>query len=175
MLYAKSSHKLEEMETVMRLAAQRHNGRVLAVSHVGKPGKGESLVFTLCQSELYAPLLAADARFAAFIPSRVAASESGQGVRIEAISPNEYCTLIGRADLADLAAPLEASLRAIIDDAAEMPAAAAQTARAGARGSGLGATEDQVNLRASVPQRIDCRGTKVEDLGGTGQPDAQGG
>jgi hypothetical protein len=32
-----------------------------------------------------------------------------------------------------------------------------------------------VNARASIPQRIDCRGTKVEELGGTGEHDAQGG
>lgn len=38
-----------------------------------------------------------------------------------------------------------------------------------------GATEDQVNMRGSIPQRIDRRGTKVEDLAGTGQHDSQGG
>jgi hypothetical protein len=41
--------------------------------------------------------------------------------------------------------------------------------------SGIGATEDQVNVTAQVPQRIDRRGTKVEDLAGVGAHDAQGG
>jgi len=59
-------------------------------------------------------------------------------------------------------------------DAARIEAVAHAT-RAGVRHSGLGATEEQVNLRASLPQRIDCHGTKVEDLGGTGSHDAQGG
>jgi hypothetical protein len=36
-------------------------------------------------------------------------------------------------------------------------------------------TEDQVNMRATLPQRIDCLGTKVEELAGTGVPDTQGG
>jgi len=39
----------------------------------------------------------------------------------------------------------------------------------------IGATEDQVDLRATVPQRIDRRGTKVEDEAGTGEHDSQGG
>jgi hypothetical protein len=39
----------------------------------------------------------------------------------------------------------------------------------------VGATEDEVNMRATVPQRIDGRGTKVEDIAGTGEQDARGG
>jgi len=41
--------------------------------------------------------------------------------------------------------------------------------------SGIGATEDQMNARATVPQRIDSHGTKVEDLAGTGEQDSPGG
>lgn len=41
--------------------------------------------------------------------------------------------------------------------------------------SGIGATEDQVDLRDTVPQRIDRRGTKVEDIAGTGEQDSPGG
>ena len=41
--------------------------------------------------------------------------------------------------------------------------------------SGIGATEDQVNLRAMVPQRTDQIGTKIEDLAGTGDYEAPGG
>jgi hypothetical protein len=41
--------------------------------------------------------------------------------------------------------------------------------------SALGATEDQVNARATIPQRNDRAGTKIEDLGGTGEYEAQGG
>ncbi len=175
MLHAKSALKLEEIEQALRIAAQRHGGRILAVTHLGRAGQGDALAFTLCQSDLYAPLLAAEGRFAAFLPARIAASHEGEGVRLETMSPDEYCRLLGRPDLIDAAAPLASVLRAVIDDAAQLPAAAAQAARAAARTSGLGATEEQVNLRASLPQRIDCRGTKVEDLGGTGTHDSQGG
>ena len=38
-----------------------------------------------------------------------------------------------------------------------------------------GATEDQVNVRATVPQRIDGHGSNVEDIAGTGETDAAGG
>ena len=41
--------------------------------------------------------------------------------------------------------------------------------------SGIGATENQVNLRATVPQRVDGHGTKVEDIAGTGEQDSPGG
>jgi hypothetical protein len=41
--------------------------------------------------------------------------------------------------------------------------------------SGIGATENQMNARATVPQRIDRHGTKVEDLAGTGEQDSPGG
>jgi hypothetical protein len=41
--------------------------------------------------------------------------------------------------------------------------------------SGIGATEDQMDARATIPQRIDSHGTKVEDLAGTGEQDSPGG
>jgi 3-isopropylmalate dehydrogenase len=37
------------------------------------------------------------------------------------------------------------------------------------------ATEDQINMRAVLAQRIDKHGTKIEELAGTGVPDTQGG
>jgi hypothetical protein len=36
-------------------------------------------------------------------------------------------------------------------------------------------TEEQVSMKDTVGQRIDSRGTKVEDLGGVGAHDAKGG
>ena len=41
--------------------------------------------------------------------------------------------------------------------------------------SAVGATEDQVNFTLPVPQRLDNRGTKAEDLAGTGTHDSAGG
>ena len=41
--------------------------------------------------------------------------------------------------------------------------------------SGIGATEDQIDMRGTIGQRIDNKGTKVEDEGGTGEIDASGG
>ena len=56
-----------------------------------------------------------------------------------------------------------------------LPISAAESAAAGKHRSGLGATEEQMNVRGSIPQRIDCRGTKLEDVAGTGEHDSQGG
>ena len=39
----------------------------------------------------------------------------------------------------------------------------------------IGATEEQVNMRATVPQRIDSQGHKLEDMAGTGEHDSKGG
>ena len=50
--------------------------------------------------------------------------------------------------------------------------AAASSARAT---SGFGATEEQVDMKGTVGQRIDNKGTKMEDLAGTGEHDAKGG
>jgi hypothetical protein len=41
--------------------------------------------------------------------------------------------------------------------------------------SGIGATEEQMSAGGAIPQRIDKRGTKVEDLAGTGEHDSSGG
>ena len=57
-------------------------------------------------------------------------------------------------------------------------AGAEKTRRRYVRGnsvSAMGATEDQVNMQATVPQRIDHSGTRAEDVAGTGVPDTLGG
>jgi len=41
--------------------------------------------------------------------------------------------------------------------------------------SGIGATEDQMDMRGTVGQRIDNKGTKLEDEGGDGTIDSSGG
>ena len=46
---------------------------------------------------------------------------------------------------------------------------------ASGRTSGFGATDDLVDMKDTVAQRIDNKGTKVEDLGGVGEHDAKGG
>jgi Flp pilus assembly pilin Flp len=41
--------------------------------------------------------------------------------------------------------------------------------------SNIGATEEQVDMKNTVGQRIDNKGTRVEDLAGTGEQDSPGG
>jgi len=36
-------------------------------------------------------------------------------------------------------------------------------------------TEEEVDMKDTVPQRSDNKGTKIEDLAGTGEQDSQGG
>jgi hypothetical protein len=41
--------------------------------------------------------------------------------------------------------------------------------------SGIGARESEMDVKDTIPQRIDRKGTKVEDLAGTGEGDSPGG
>ncbi|MBZ5617688.1 MAG: hypothetical protein LAQ69_02965 [Acidobacteriia bacterium] len=165
MLQTRSIHRLDQIEIGLRRAAALHGGSVLSASRMA----AEAFTFTLCLSDLYAPLLASDTRFAAFLPCRIAACAHGNAVNLETISPREFCRILHRPELESLTAPLEEALRAIMDEAAQ------PTVRTAAVEAEHRATEDQVNMRAAVPQRIDCHGTKIEELAGVGTHDAQGG
>ncbi len=175
MLQVRSAVGFDEIEPVLRAAAQRHNSTVLVISHLATlPGGRDAFSFTLGHTKLYSALLAADMRFAVFLPCRVAAWKEADGVVLEALSPVDYCRLLGRSDLESLVVPLERDLRDILEDAAAPMTMSART-RPETSPSAWGATEDQVNMRMALPQRIDCRGTKVEEEGGTGSHDAPGG
>ena len=61
-------------------------------------------------------------------------------------------------------------------EAAMSPERLAETSKSQVRKlSGIGATETQMDIRATIPQRIDNKGTKVEDEAGTGEIDSSGG
>ncbi len=175
MLQIHTIQRLGQVESALRASAERHGGSVLAVSHTGHLLQGEpgmenldALTFTLCFSIQYAPLLRAEVRFAAFLPVRIAVWARGESVFLEAVSPRECARLLHRPELEPLAAPLESVLLLVMEEAAHRPSHA--VADAGRR-----PTEDMVNMRAALPQRIDCHGTKLEELAGTGVHDSQGG
>jgi len=64
----------------------------------------------------------------------------------------------------------------VVVERAERGAGRPQTASAASgTTSGFGATDDLVDMKDTVAQRIDNKGTKVEDLGGVGEHDAKGG
>jgi uncharacterized protein (DUF302 family) len=181
MLHIRSTVKMDEIESVFRAVAHHHNANVTVVSHLGQPhradaagGSREAIVFTIYHPKLYAALLTADIRFAGYLPCRVAAWPEAEGVMLQALAPSEYCRVLGRSDLEPLAAPLDGVLQRILEDAAHPLTAAAKT-RPEVETSRWGATEDQVNMQATLPQRIDYRGTKIEDEAGTGTHDSAGG
>jgi uncharacterized protein (DUF302 family) len=180
MLQIQSAQPLAAIEPALLQAAQRRGVNVLSVIHLGQLLKGrqsgaggDAIVFTVCRPELSAALLAADIRFAGFVPCRIAALERGGAVTLEALTPEEFCGLLGRPDLLELAAPLGAVLAGILEETAS--AAHGGPGRAVSAAAGPGATEGMVSARGPLPQRIDCKGTKIEELAGTGQHDASGG
>lgn len=178
MLHVTAHLPISGVEAALRHSVAHHSAGIVASTHVGhhvtEPGAArEAIVFSVCHPEIYGALLEADVRFSAFVPCRIAAYPSEDGVILITLSPLEFCRILERTDLAPLAVPLEAMLSAILDDVARPHVATAHASASGR--TSLGATEDQVNLRGLVPQRIDCRGTKVEDLAGTGEPDTRGG
>ncbi len=173
MLQIHSAVTLEHIEAVLKAAADRHNAHVTVVSHLGQ-GNLEALVFTFYHPKLHTALLTADIRFAGFLPCRVAAWSDQGGVVLQALTPSEFCGILQRADLVELAKPMDAVLQEILEEATK-PLTATAKGRPGVETSRWGATEDQVNMQATLPQRIDYRGTKIEDVAGTGQHDTLGG
>jgi uncharacterized protein (DUF302 family) len=179
MLQASTAHRLGDIEAALRRAANRNGASVVTHIRVGQHlaecgSPDDAIVFGICHPELYAGLLAADLRTSAFLPCRIAAYSQAGHVTLLAATPLDACRALNRPDLAPLAAPLEDLLKRIVEETAAVSEAAAEAAAAVHTG-GIGATEEQVSMRGSLPQRIDCRGTKVEDMAGTGQHDSQGG
>ncbi|MBM3811583.1 MAG: hypothetical protein FJW20_08090 [Acidimicrobiia bacterium] len=181
MLQVSSARRLEDIGPALCAAAPRHGAAVLAITHLGKlltsnvsDPAHDAMVYTICQSELYAALLSADVRFAAFLPCRLAAIRHASGVVLETLSPKQFCALINRTDLERLAAPLETLLKDLIADAAE-PARYVVSPAEQSGAHQPGAVEHQMSRDGMIPQRVDCHGTKIEDLAGTGKLDAPGG
>lgn len=165
MLQIHTTQPADRIESGLRAAAESRGGQILAISRFGQLVPGDAVAFTVCFTELYAPLLAADVRFATLLPCRIAVCPKGDGFLLEAISASEFTRLLQRPELEPLASRVDDALRRVMEDAARRAAAAVEHA----------STEDQVNMRLALPQRIDCHGTKVEELAGTGAIDSQGG
>ena len=180
MLEVKAVHRLDEIKGVLRRVLQRHGAVLHGVGHVGHvfpvgelPSETDAYVYTICHADLYAALLMADIRFAVYLPCRIAAYSQGGAVTLAVASPKEACRLLNRPDLERLAEPLERLLDQVLEETARpQPHAAAPAPHAT---SGIGAVEGQVNARGAIAQRIDRRGTKIEELAGTGEHDSAGG
>ena len=162
------SLKLEELEPVLRRVARRYRAALSAVEPVGS-----GLVFTVLQPELHTKLLSAEMRFAAILPTRMVAYPESGRLTMAAASPVEFGRAIDRPDLENLASSVEALMTDIFEEVSRPVTMAAGSG--GEAPGAWGATEDHVNMRAALPQRIDNRGSKVEDLAGTGEHDSQGG
>jgi len=125
MIQLESAHTLEEIEDALRGTATRHGARVLSVRRLGdmlsedaRRTTHDAISFTLAHPELYGALLAADIRFSAFLPCRIAAIRSGDRVVLESLSPKHFCRHLNRPDLDRLAAPLETMLHELMEDVA---------------------------------------------------------
>jgi hypothetical protein len=163
-----SSLLLTDMEPALRRAARRRKASISAVESLGP-----ATVFSISLPESYPELLAADIRFAALLPLRISAYEQENAVILLTASPVAFAKALDRPEAEPLAASLESLLIALLD---EVKRPMVLTARSGGHAeSALGATEDQMNMRGTVPQRIDRRGSKVEEMAGTGEQDSPGG
>ncbi len=72
-------------------------------------------------------------------------------------------------------AALIASFSLVVERTVPPGTAGASSSQAGATDPSVGATENETDMAATVPQRVDGSGTKVEDIAGTGEHDSQGG
>jgi hypothetical protein len=173
-----SEHLLDGIEGALRQAAHRYKATIEGMAHVGQylreRAAGEDAIsFSIAVPELYGALLEAEIRLSVFLPCRIVAYTRDGRVELETVSPVDFCRVLNRPDLAPLVIPVENLLRKIMKEAATPLAAVSRTV--GTQREGLGATEEQMNTRGAIPQRIDSHGTKVEELGGTGELDSKGG
>jgi hypothetical protein len=163
-----SELRLKEVESALRRAARRRRASISVVEPLGS-----AIIFTLSQPESYSQLLAADVRFSAFLPLRISAYEKQGNVILLAASPVEFARELDCSEGRSAALALEQLVNELLDDARRPMVF---TARSGGHAeSALGATEDQMNMRGTVPQRIDRHGSKVEEMAGTGEQDSPGG
>ena len=179
MIQVESTNRLEEMEAALCRAAQRHGAHLVSVTPFGvllgeeARHAHDALSFSVCHAELYGALLAADIRFAALLPCRIAAVRRGDTVTLEALPPRHFCDYLGRPDLERLAAQMETLLKELMREAAQPVPSAQPSGRS--PDAALGAHESQMSARRPIPPRIDGHGTKIEDMAGTGKIDAPGG
>lgn len=173
MLHQVSACPFDEVEAAIRLAAERNNAKLLTAGRLG-PGDAEgfhAIVFPLdipgCEA-----LLRADPRFSAFLPCRIAAYPIEGHVHLLALAPRQFCRILDRPDLTGIAQAVEDRLSNILQIAATLPESERLVKKAF---SGIGATEANISMVATIPQRIDAKGSKVEDLAGIGSHDSQGG
>ena len=184
MLQIHSSCTLSEVEGSLRRAAERHRASIQTVASLGQllrdKGAGapvEAMTFSCFQADAVAALLSADIHFAAFLPWHIAAYEGPEGTVLETVSPRDFCRLLNRGDLEPMCVTLEKTLREILEEVAKpsVMAAAGSSARQVPIETDHRSTDDQVSMSGTVPQRIDGRGSKIEDLAGTGKHDSSGG
>ena len=57
----------------------------------------------------------------------------------------------------------------------QLPASTVPSADTDVQEPDLRSTEDQMNMRGTIPPRVDRQGSKIEDLAGTGDLDTPGG
>jgi hypothetical protein len=144
--------KLIEVEPKLRDAAQR-----MGASLCRRDSLDGGAVFTVVH-QLDKKLLSSDVRFAAFLPCRIAAVEYRGGLKLVAMSPSRFAEELHNPELDSDAAALENLLNEILIDLQQLPS-----------------TEDQVDMQATVPPRVDSEGSKIEDQAGTGKQDSPGG
>lgn len=173
MLHQVSVCPFDAVESAIRLAAEMHGATLLPAGRLGDPQTAHALVFPLDIPGSGA-LLRADPRFSAFLPCRVAAYPIEGHVHLLALAPRQFCRILDRPDLADLVQKLEDRLSDILQTAAAVPESEPAVKKARAF-SGIGATEANISMVGTIPQRIDAKGSKVEDMAGTGSHDSQGG
>jgi hypothetical protein len=72
-------------------------------------------------------------------------------------------------------AALVTHVTVVVERTTPPPKGGASASHAGATDPSVGATDEKTDMVGTIPQRVDRRGTKIEDLAGTGQHDAPGG
>lgn len=126
MVYSKrSQHSLDELDTRLREAAQRHKFGVLHVHDLRETlaGKGIELgagcrVYDVCNPQAAAKALQADMSVSTVLPCRISIFSSPAERIIATVPPTELLPLVTAEAAPELAKEVERELFAIIEEAA---------------------------------------------------------
>lgn len=125
MTYSKhSKHRIEELDTRLREAAQRHKFGVLHVHDLAATLKSKGIelghecrVYDVCNPQAASEALRKDPKIAAVLPCRIAVTADPSGVTISTVKPTDLLRATGLAGVEQIANEVEREIVAIIDEA----------------------------------------------------------
>jgi uncharacterized protein (DUF302 family) len=126
MLFEIESRKTPaEIEQGLQAAAARHKFGILAVHNLretmrnkGVEFQGECWIYEVCNPVQAKKVLEANPAISTALPCRISVYRSGEGYKLATLLPTAMLALFGTAGLEEVAREVEATIRAMMQEAA---------------------------------------------------------